>query len=354
MTVSARMRLELADALGGRLMAWRGLWEKETVEGMLDILQPVMRIHPPILGERENKSFQVVVVERSTPPVHVELWYLNDQAHVILFEYDDPLIDDLEATLQTFGAPEWILEDKRFLPAALVTEHVYASRGITISIATPDAGANLGARRAVHVQLYSPESVGDYLTSIGADAVLVPEGRNPLRDLQNAFAGRLTDWRGLIGTETIKTVSEALQSLKQARPAVESERMTKRFRRSVFDCNTPPVQVEAWVLCSQEHLTLVEYNDPVVQNLEESLQVLGTPELVLENKRTAEGASVKELVYASRGITLSVAEPYPWANITSRQAVHVQLYRASSVHYYWRYIGPGPQLRPIQVKGGSS
>jgi hypothetical protein len=350
MTASAKMRQELAEALSGRLTAWRGLWASETVERLLDMLQSVVRIHPPIASERENRRFHVTLVERSAPPVRIQLWCLDDQPHVTLLEYDDPLINDIEATLQNFGVPEWTLEDKRFAPASLVTEYIYAGRGITISIATPDTGATQGARRAIHVQLYAPESVEDYLASIGADAVLVPEGRNPTRDLQVALAGRLADWRGLIGIETIKTVSDALQSLKEAHPMVESERMTKRFRRSVFECYTPPLHIEAWVLCNQEHLTLVEYDDPVLQDLEESLQILGTPELVLENKRTAESAYVKELVYAGRGITLSIAEPYRWSKMTSRRAVHVQLYRGSSVDYYWRYIGPGPQLRPIHVK----
>jgi hypothetical protein len=345
----------LAEALSGQLRAWDGLSsESETVERILEVIQPVTRVHPPVAGERENRRFQVIVVERGALPSRVELWCLKNETHVTLVEYEDPLVNDIEATLQNFGPPEWTLEDKRFAPAVLVTEYIYAGRGITLSLATPDTGAGQGPRRAIHVQLYRPKSVEDYLALIGADAVLVPEGRNPTEDLQAVVVGRLAGWRGLIGVETVKTASEALQPLKQTYPAVEDERMTKRFRRFVFERLALPLRVEAWVLWLQEHLTLVEYDDPVVQDLEETLRLLGAPELVLENRRTAEGASVKELVYAGRGLTLSVAEPYGGSKTTSRHLAHVQLYRASSVAYYWRYIGPGPQLRPIHRKSSEN
>ena len=75
--------------------------------------------------------------------------------------------------------------------------------------------------------------------------------------------------------------------------------------------------------------------------------MLGNPGFVAESKnRFAEGSAVREYVFASRGLTLSIAEPYP-SVAKPRIVLHAQLYRAASPEYYLRYIGPGPELQPI-------
>jgi len=165
-------------------------------------------------------------------------------------------------------------------------------------------------------------------------------------DLGDAIAGILIGWQGVAGTETIESVLETLKPFKNVHEAVDSERQQQRFRFIVVEREVPPYRIELWILHGEKTITLIEYDDPSIQDVEAVLKGYGTPDLVLEDKRTARGAGVKEYVYAARGITLSVAEPYDGSEQKSRQIIHVQLYRAGSVDYYWRYIGPGFELHP--------
>jgi len=180
-------------------------------------------------------------------------------------------------------------------------------------------------------------------------------GQLELRDgrvrgaLERVFAGYLQEWNGFSGTETIEFVLKALKPLGPSSPPVEKERLHYRFSQFVFERATPPSPVDVWILTGQPHVTLVEYDNPSIVALEETLTVAGAPDLVLENRRSAEGALVKEYVYANRGLTLSVAEPYAWSPIRSRRATHVQLYRASSAGYYLRYIGSGHETQPFPL-----
>lgn len=164
--------------------------------------------------------------------------------------------------------------------------------------------------------------------------------------LANAIAGILIGWQGLTGTETFDIVSQAIGPFKKIHDPVDSERQQQRFRVTAIEREAPPYLIELWVLHGQKSITLIEYDTSSVHDIETTLQSYGAPELVLDDKRTTAGAAVKEYVYASRGVTLSIAEPYSWSETKERHVVHVQLYRAGSLDYYWRYIGPGFELRP--------
>ncbi|MBD0372208.1 MAG: hypothetical protein ICV60_15305 [Pyrinomonadaceae bacterium] len=339
--------MSLSGAIAGELMNWRGLPEATTVEEALAALAPIKRVQESAEGERNNTRFQVVVVERAAPPSRVELWRSANQEDVMLIEWDNPTISDAAATLQAFGPPEWALEDKRFVPEGVVVEYIYASRGLTLSVVTPEPGAKPHAPEVVHVQLYRPGSVDYYLTTIGADAALTAQGVDPLAGFKDALAGRLAGWQGLPGSVTLQAITDALQPVRGAHAPVERERQSMRFMLTAFERDLPPQYVEVWQLYAQEHVTLVEYDDPPVEDLDEVLKEMGAPDLMLEDQRTAAGASVKEYIYARRGLALSLAEPYEWSELKERRAVHAQLYRASSINYYWRYVGPGPRLRPV-------
>lgn len=172
-----------------------------------------------------------------------------------------------------------------------------------------------------------------------------------MKTLVDAIAGMLIAWHGLTGTETVETVLEMLKPINKVHETVYSERQQQRFRLIVVERDLPPYYIELWSLHGRKTITLLEYNDPVIEDVEAVLKAYGIPDLLLENKRTARGVVVKEYVYAKRGLTLSVAEPCPASEQKSRQVVHVQLYRAGSVNDYWRYIGPGFELRPSPRRG---
>lgn len=168
-----------------------------------------------------------------------------------------------------------------------------------------------------------------------------------MQALANAIAGLLASWPGFAGTETIEALLPALQPVAKVQPAEHSERRQQAFQRVVVERETPPRRVELWSLQGEGTVALLEYDDgPPIGDPASVLEALGEPDIVLENQRTAQGAIVTEHVYARRGLTLSIARPYPGSDEHSRKIVHVQLYRPGTVADYWRSIGPGIELRP--------
>lgn len=168
-----------------------------------------------------------------------------------------------------------------------------------------------------------------------------------MQALANAIAGLLAAWPGFAGTETIETLLPALQPVAKVQPAERTERRQQVFQRVVVERDTPPRRVELWSLQGENTVALLEYDDgPPVADPAGVLEALGEPDVVLDNERTAQGATVTEHVYARRGLTLSIARPYPGSAEQARKIVHVQLYRQCTLTDYWRYIGPGMELRP--------
>lgn len=345
--------MNIAPVISGDVAGWAGLPGHCTVEDLLESLAPVIRVtREP--GTRDGRRFQVAEVERSLAPEHIELWIPEGEQNVAVIECANPSIENLDETLNAWGPPEWVLNEKRFAQEAIVTERVYASRGITLSVAEFSPDPSRRRLAVVNIQLYRPVTVESYLADTGAIGVLESHARIALRGLERALAGDLLAWRGLSGVETVEGVAAIMKPLTGRYASADKERMSHRFSVFTFDRAAPPSPVELWVLTGQNFVTLVEYDDPPAIALEQTLAAAGPPELVLENRRFAQGASVKEYVYARRGLTLSVAEPYEGSVLQSRRLTHAQLYRASSAIYYWRYIGPGPELHPFPSPSAAS
>lgn len=348
--------MNLARVIGGDIAGWDGLAPNSTVDLLLASLAPVSSVTCEH-GDRDGRAFQVVIVHRSSTPQHVELWVADAEGSVAVIEVAEPPVQNLEQILMSWGPPEWVLEDVRFAGEAIVTERIYASRGITLSVAESGPDSARRTQTVLMMHLYEAKSVESYLAHVGVRGLLDSQKNSVVSALEKAFAGDLLGWRGLSGAETVETVSKAMGPITRGVAPIEKERMSHRFSVFAFDRGASPSPVELWVLVGQDSVSLVEYDDPPDVGLEQILAAAGPPELVLQNRRSAEGASVKEYVYASRGLTLSVAEPYSWSEHYSRYLTHVQLYRASSTDYYWRYIGPGAELHPFPASpavGGSS
>jgi hypothetical protein len=169
--------------------------------------------------------------------------------------------------------------------------------------------------------------------------------------ISRATGGELADWTGLPPDATLATLERELQPTQVAGP-VEKERPVSRFLVFTFERAADPRAVEAWFPFGSEQAALVEYDDPVVDDLDALLDALGPPELEQIGKRGADGALVTEKVYASRGLTLSVATPFEVAAQTepppgSRWLVHVQLYPATTTQYWLTDIGAGLRPRPF-------
>jgi hypothetical protein len=166
----------------------------------------------------------------------------------------------------------------------------------------------------------------------------------PVKDLRAAIEGQLADWRGLVGSETVDTVLTALAPIAEVHAPVESEREQHRFRRIDVARASPPRLVTLWIPHGEETVALVEYDDPAAAPADALLEAYQGPDLLLKGQRSVSGATVDEHVFAARGIALSIAQPY--ADPGSRRIIRVQLFRPRSTASYWRYIGPGPELRP--------
>ena len=335
----------ITNAVAGQLTEWRGLPPDATLPSAVQALAPVRQVRDAVKAERRHQPFLVTVVELDRPPFQMQVWIRKGDVRVSVLECDDPPVANLEETLASLGNPEWVLEDQRLHSHGLVTEYIYASRGLTLSILRPDEWSRETSLRAVHLQLYAPATTQHYLDAIGAEASLEPTG-DAVDALRDAIRGRFTGWRGLTGAETVETVLHAAGPGARAAVPEEAERVRKRFTRTAIEREPGHGRVDVWTLYGQDHVTLVEYAEPGIADLTATLRGLGAPIYVAQSEtRSAEGGVVFDHVFADRGLTLSIAEPYAGSS-HPRTAVWAQLYRAASAEYYRRYIGPGPELRP--------
>jgi hypothetical protein len=175
--------------------------------------------------------------------------------------------------------------------------------------------------------------------------------------IDRAVAGDLGAWTGLPPDETRSSLERALAPVADVSGPVEAERPASRFQVLTFQRERAPRQVEAWFPVGSEHPELLEYDDPVVDDLDALLDALGEPELEQIGKRGADGALVTERVYGSRGLTLSVAAPFEHAvrgeaPPGTRRLIHVQLYPATSAQHWLTDIGAGLPPRPFPPRGG--
>ena len=162
--------------------------------------------------------------------------------------------------------------------------------------------------------------------------------------LRRVFAGDFSEWHGLPETANLLAVSEALRP-SQVATATETTRAFRRAWHSELRL-TPSECVEVWEEWDRSAVFLIERDDPLVSDLDATLENLGAPELVEQDKRAAVGLTVHELTYASRGLTLSIGNPYSQDSAERRRCVHLQLYRKSSVQYYLTEIGAGTGIMP--------
>jgi hypothetical protein len=172
--------------------------------------------------------------------------------------------------------------------------------------------------------------------------------------LKEAFQGDLFAWQGLSNAETRASISEALNPWLRVHDPVERTRISQRFNVIEFERLSAPELVEVWFLYGSHHVALIEYENPPVQNLDQLLEHYGPPELILDNKRFAVGATVKEFIYASRGITLSIAEGLDETGRDFRKVIHIQLFPATSPQFYITDIGTGQELRPYPWSNNST
>ena len=113
----------------------------------------------------------------------------------------------------------------------------------------------------------------------------------------------------------------------------------------MFERPRAPTRVETWVLLGETTVALLECDGPPAPALDETLRQYGQPDIVLSDQRFVADAMVRELVYARRGVTFSVAEPFEPASGPTR-LVHLQLFPATTLERYLTDIGASADARP--------
>jgi hypothetical protein len=160
-----------------------------------------------------------------------------------------------------------------------------------------------------------------------------------MNQLAEVLAGQLTGWAGLPPGTPVAEVLAALQPV-AVDDAGPTERGSSRYDLQHVRRAGPPELVDVWSLTGET--VLVEFADPPGIDLGLQPGALGGPELVLTGQRLAAGGQVHELVYASRGLTLSLVR----AGDGWLRAAHLQLYVPGPVSRWLTRIGAGPRLHP--------
>jgi hypothetical protein len=164
--------------------------------------------------------------------------------------------------------------------------------------------------------------------------------------LKDVLRGELGAWRGLPATETIESLTAQLQPLERVVQPEVRPRTYRRFLCSVFERPIAPSPIEAWVVYGERRVALVEYDDPPALALDDTLREYGAPDIIVSDVRFAADAMVREHIYARRGITFSVADPFEATTKLERRLVHLQLFPATTLESYLTDIGVSDAARP--------
>lgn len=166
--------------------------------------------------------------------------------------------------------------------------------------------------------------------------------------VREVVVGCLKNWHGL-GPTTLQELAASLVPVTSQFPPEVRYRTYQRFLVHVFERPEPPRLVEAWCSWETAVVSIVEYDEPPVCELDGVLAAYGEPERVLPDCRYVVGARVYDRVYPSRGITLSVAEHFATsANPIASHAklVHVQLFAPCTIETYITDIATPPGAHP--------
>jgi hypothetical protein len=166
-----------------------------------------------------------------------------------------------------------------------------------------------------------------------------------MMSLRAAIEGRLVDWRGLpagLDEASLRREIEAGWSEEQR------ERVAMSYRVLCGARAGEPERVEAWIRVGEQAVNSLEFRPPHgATDHAGVLADLGEPELVLASNLSEAGAMLSEHVHASRGITVTVAEPFEHTGGDPYLA-YAQLYAPTDTQGYVVRVGqPGYRLEPF-------
>jgi hypothetical protein len=152
--------------LRGDYLSWHGLSTEPTLEEFARHAGAIA-IHRPKQRDRIATRYSVFSIDRAIPPTSLEAWSPIGTDRISIIEINDPVCPDIEAVLETMDEPEVLLEGKRLSADYLVSEFVFAQRGIVLSVGKPLPATVPHRRKLLHVRLFAPATLQRYITEIG-------------------------------------------------------------------------------------------------------------------------------------------------------------------------------------------
>ena len=163
--------------------------------------------------------------------------------------------------------------------------------------------------------------------------------------LSKVLAGQYEKWQGLPPHLAVDQLARKIGAT-QALASVERNRIASRFRVYALQRANVPKEFAAWVPIGEDSVAIVEIEDPVCADVERTLAELEAPEAALDNERLAIGYVVREMVYASRGIVLSVGRPSSALADRRERLLHVRLFPPMTLQRYLTEVGEATPALP--------
>jgi hypothetical protein len=156
--------MSLHDAITGALRGWAGLPAGVDTAALQREIDAVWSEET---RERVAMSYRVLSGLRVAEPERVEAWIRVAEERVNSVEFRPPTsATDHAAVLADLGQPELVRPSNLSEPGAMLSDHVHAARGITVTVAEPFEHAG-GHRYLAYAQLYGPTDTQGYVVGVG-------------------------------------------------------------------------------------------------------------------------------------------------------------------------------------------
>src|SRR5580704_6462250 len=103
---------------------------------------------------------------------------------------------------------------------------------------------------------------------------------------EEILQGRYERWHGLQPQPTLKELVEWLGPA-LVHPHEQRNRIVTRFSVIGIERPTAPLNLEAWIPLGSREVAILEIEDPVCVDIEATLDAMGKPETILEERRLA-------------------------------------------------------------------
>jgi len=157
--------MTLHDAIAGALRGWAGLpagFDEAALRREIDAAWTEET------RERVAMSYRVLSGARGGEPERVEAWIRLGEELVNSVEFRPPTgATDHAAVLADLGEPELVRPSNLSEPGAMLSDHVHAPRGITVTVAEPFEHSGGRDPYIAYAQLYAPTDTQGYVVRVG-------------------------------------------------------------------------------------------------------------------------------------------------------------------------------------------